>query len=155
MAQTVDGTPENTTGLPANFGTLLSVCKVTLTSAGAVASPYANNAVILVRLTDNSGYFPLPESPGTNPPHAIGGGWIRQASTGTIHTVQLLTDGSMMIPNVPDFADLSGASSPSTQHNLARLANTVVSPNIPAWPWAWTTGDQISLYYLSPIGVGG
>lgn len=150
MVQTVSG-DQFPTGSPLLAGTVLGQTKVTLTDAGTIASPYDLVPEFQLAVSSAVGtYRPIIDDV-TEPVHAIGHGWIRQASTGTVLGVQLLATGELMVTNVPDLADLSGAAGGGGP-NMCRLANPIVSPEIPAFPWDWVSGDQISVNYQYPIG---
>lgn len=155
MVQTQDGTPLPDGGTPLLGGTMLGETKVELSDGGTIGSGYNLVPRLLLQVSSHpDAYNPVLEEETTGPEHTIGTGWIRQYSTNTLLAVQLSAAGELMVPNVPDTADLTGAADYSADFlNMCRLANPYVSPAIPAFPWVWANGDWISVTYQSPMEV--
>lgn len=149
MVQTEDGGLEYLGSTPLGDGTMLGEIRLVLTDGGTVNYPYFGVPELLVLTHSDGTYFPYPGY-GSGIYHTIGSGWIMQGSTGTYFNVQLTRNGQLLVTNVPDFADLSGAAG-GTSPNICRLANTNVSPVIPAFPWVWAAGDVITLSYQSSM----
>ncbi len=162
MVQTIDGIAANVGGVPMNLGTLLGQIKFTLTSVGSITAAYTPVPALGIYLTDApSTYIPTWAIAAGN--HTVGHGYITQVSTGVTFQVEVVYGGAngvggLYVPNVPDFADLSGQSGVFSGveaiPNLCRLANPYLTPPVTAWPFDWASGDQISVSYTTPMTTG-
>lgn len=139
MIQTVDGLPYPT-GSPLGNGTVIGCAHYVLTDGGSMPvgstgpGSFGPTLPLLTQGVD-----------GNTDPFVIGHGYIEQASTKTIYEFELLSDWSMLVPGIPDTTAPAGA------ENLARLANTHLTPSSPAWPWVWASGDIVNVTYVYRI----
>lgn len=168
LVQTDDGVALPDGGATVQHGTLAGEYVVSFNDPGEMGSGSQGVPVfkcdLVVGVLDPlnpSGFTFAPNGAGvaglgglTHLGQLIGSGIVEQASTKTLYHVEVNADGFLVVPNVPDTADFSGAIiETTTRKNFCRVGNPFVTPAIPGFPWEWAEGDRISIHYVATYKV--